>query len=127
MKTIRPQFPYLPTMSFEKNTKDVLMANPDQILAILEDLLYAYPNQKLPRQTLQIYIDHLSDIHPYLLEKCVNNLIENSTWFPRASEICTEARRIAGPHTFSTWEPPPNPLRVRFREPEDGGVGITPY
>ena len=94
------------------------MATSEQILSIIEELHHAYPGQKLKQENVQVYINHLSDIHPRLLWMCVDNLISNSTWFPRISEIRAEARRIVGPH-IASWEPPPNPLRVRFRELED--------
>ena len=94
------------------------MASPDEILSILEDLIHAFPGQNIPRGTFQVYIDHLSDIHPKLLEMCADNLIANSTWFPRVSEIRAEAARLVGSHLVSTWEPPGNPLMARFHELE---------
>jgi hypothetical protein len=95
------------------------MATTEQILAVIEELHHAYPGQKLKQENVQVYINHLLDIHPHLLWKCVDNLIATSTWFPRISEIRAEAGRIVGHNWISTWEPPPNPLRVRFRELED--------
>jgi len=94
------------------------MATPDQILSILEDLLHAYPGKKLSRATLQVYINHLSDIHPFLLGNCIDNLIATSTWFPRVSEIRTEAEKIVGPGMISTWQPPLNYLWTRYRQLE---------
>jgi hypothetical protein len=95
------------------------MATPDEILSILENLLHAFPGQKISRDTFQVYIDHLSDIHPRLLRMCADNLIAKSTWFPRLSEIRAEAARIVGPHMVSVWEPPQNYLMVRFHELEN--------
>ena len=94
------------------------MTAPDQILSILEDLLHAYPGKKLSRDTLKVYIDHLSDIHPRLLEICIDNLIAKSTWFPRVSEIRVEASKIVGSHMVSTWQPPQDHLWSRYRELE---------
>ena len=90
------------------------MANPDEILSILENLLHAFPGQKLTRATLKVYIDHLADIHPQLLQQCVNRLIEKSTWFPRVSEIRSEAARIVGHNQISLWQPPLSHLWDRY-------------
>ena len=95
------------------------MATPEEILSFLENLLHAFPGQKISRDTFQVYIDHLSDIHPYLLQRCADNFIAKSTWFPRVSEIRAEAARIVGPHMVSAWEPPKNLLMVRFHELEN--------
>ena len=55
------------------------MADPDEILAILEELVNAFPGNQMTRANFQVYIDHLSDIHPALLQRAVDNLIANST------------------------------------------------
>jgi len=94
------------------------MAAPEEILSILEDLVNAYPGNKLSRANFQVYIDHLSDIHPVLLQRTVDNLISRSTWFPRVSEIRVEASKIVGSHMVSTWHPPQNNLWSRYRELE---------
>ena len=94
------------------------MAAPEEILSILEDLVNAYPGNKLSRAKFQIYVDHLSDIHPVLLQRAVNNLISQSTWFPRVSEIRAEAAKIVGLRNVSTWQPPQNYLWARYRQLE---------
>jgi hypothetical protein len=95
------------------------MATPDEILSVLETLLHAYPGQNYSRESFQVYINHLSDIHPRLLDMCAENLISKSTWFPRVSEIRAEASRIVGSHMISTWRPPQNYLMARFYELEN--------
>lgn len=91
---------------------------PAEILSVLETLLHAYPGQNYSRESFQVYINHLSDIHPRLLEMCSDNLISKFTWFPRVSEIRAEASRIVGSHMISTWIPPQNYLMARFYELE---------
>jgi hypothetical protein len=94
------------------------MATPEEILSILENLLHAFPGQKISRNTLQIYVDHLSDIHPRLLQMCADNLVASATWFPRISDIRAEAAKIVGSHWVSTWQPPQNYLWARYRQLE---------
>jgi hypothetical protein len=95
------------------------MASPEEILTILETLVQAYPGQKYSRDTFQIYIRHLANMQPELLRRAVNNLINNSTWFPRVSEIRAEARQISGPIDVTDWEPYPyRPLMSIFYELE---------
>ena len=92
------------------------MADPDEILAILEELVNAFPGNQMTRANFQVYIDHLSDIHPALLQRAVDNLIANSTWFPRVSVIRAEAARLIGSPRISTWEPAYNNLRAKYYE-----------
>ena len=94
------------------------MANSDEILSILEDLLNAFPGKQMTDANFQIYLEHLSDIHPVLLRRAADNLIANSTWFPRVSEIRAEAARLVGPRLVSSWEPPQNYLRARYYDLE---------
>jgi hypothetical protein len=95
------------------------MASPEEILSFLETLVNAYPGQDLSRETLKIYIHHLSDIHPELLRRTAYNLISKSTWFPRVSEIRAEAKLIAGPVELSTYDPSPyRPLMSVFYDLE---------
>ena len=95
------------------------MASPDEIIALLETLVHAYPGKDKSRETFAIYIEYLADIHPELLRQAVNNLIETSVWFPRVAEIRAEAARIVGYHQVSTWEPPQDVLRAQFYHLEE--------
>ena len=90
------------------------MATPDEILSILEDLLNAYPGKQLTDSNFQVYIDHLSDLHIVLLRRAVDSLIASSTWFPRVSEIRSEAAKLIGSTRISTWVPPQSNLRARY-------------
>jgi hypothetical protein len=94
------------------------MAAPEEILTILESLLHAFPGQKITRDTFQVYIHHLSDIHPQLLQMSADSLIATATWFPRISEIRAEASRISGTSQLSTWSPPHNYLIARYHHLE---------
>jgi hypothetical protein len=94
------------------------MADPGEILSILEELVNAFPGKQMTRANFQVYIDHLSDIHPALLRRTVDSLIAKSTWFPRVSEIRSEVTRLVGSHLVSNWEPPLNYLRARYYELE---------
>ena len=94
------------------------MADPDEILSILQELVNAYPGKQMTDANFKIYIEHLSDIHPNLLQRAVDNLISKSTWFPRVSEIRSEAAKLIGSHRISTWEPPQNYLRIRYYDLE---------
>ena len=92
------------------------MADPDEILSILEELVNAFPGKQMTRANFQVYIDHLSDIHPALLRRTVDILIAKSTWFPRVSEIRAESARLIGSPRISTWEPRYNNLRNKYFE-----------
>lgn len=90
------------------------MATSEEIFAQLEILVHAFPGKEKSKETFAIYIEYLADIHPELLRRAVNNLIENSTWFPRVAEIRAEAVRIVGFHNVSTWEPPVDVQRAQY-------------
>ena len=90
------------------------MPSPDEIIAILKDLVNAFPGKQMTDANFKIYIEHLSDIHPFLLRRVADNLIANSTWFPRVAEIRAEAARLVGSRNVSTWEPQVNVLRAQY-------------
>ena len=92
------------------------MASPDEILTILQDLVNAYPGKQMTDANFKIYVEHLSDIHPVLLRRAADNLIANSSWFPRVAEIRAEAARLVGSRMFSSWEPSVNTLRAQYFE-----------
>jgi hypothetical protein len=73
---------------------------------ILKTLLDAYPEKRMERETLEVYIRHLEDIPPDLLRRAVEAHIKNSQWFPRVSELRQAAGRIANTRNFDTLSPP---------------------
>jgi hypothetical protein len=84
------------------------MSTPQEIIPILEQLSLAYPEKRLEAKTLQVYLEHLDDIPPYLLEAAVRAHIQASAWFPRVAELRALAARLAGTSQFDTL--PERPL-----------------
>ena len=78
------------------------MGTPSEILDNLERLTYAYPSQKLERQTLEVYLEKLADIPGYLLERAVDKHIKSSKWFPRVAELRDTATDLAHTQDFSS-------------------------
>ena len=78
------------------------MSAPQVIIPILEQLSLAYPEKRLEAATLQVYLEHLDDIPPYLLEAAVRAHIQASGWFPRIAELRSLAARLAGTNQFDT-------------------------
>lgn len=78
------------------------MGTPSEILDNLERLAYAYPGQKLERQTLEVYLEKLADIPGYLLERAVDEHIKSSKWFPRVAELRDTAADLAHTRNFSS-------------------------
>jgi hypothetical protein len=78
------------------------MSAPREIIPILEQLGLAYPEKRLEAATLQVYLENLEDIPPYLLEAAVRAHIQASSWFPRIAELRALAARLAGTSQFDT-------------------------
>ena len=76
------------------------MSTPQQMIPILELLSRAYPEKRLEAATLQVYLENLDDIPPYLLEAAVRAHIQASGWFPRIADLRTLAARLAGTSQF---------------------------
>ena len=77
------------------------MPTPD-ILAILERLNQAYPEKRLDKHTLKIYVEELADIPASLLDQAATQIIRRSTYFPRISELRQVAQQLAGIERFSS-------------------------
>jgi hypothetical protein len=58
-----------------------------EITAILERLIQAFPEKRLPKDSYLVYLDELADIPVMLLERAARHLIRTSTYFPRISEL----------------------------------------
>ena len=72
-----------------------------EITAILEWLIQAFPEKRLAKNSYLVYLDELSDIPVMLLERAARQIIRNSTYFPRISELRQAADQIAG-KTFNS-------------------------
>ena len=90
------------------------MADQAEIAAILKTLLSAYPDHRIEKSTLQVYLDRLADIPAYLLAAAAEAHIEKSNWYPKIAELRQAAARLAGTQDFSTL--PPYPLNRLIAE-----------
>ena len=81
------------------------MANRDQILDVMTNLCSAFPEKRCPKETLELYIEHLGDIPNKLLEQAARQQIQTSNWFPRIAQLRETAARLAGTHDFSSLAP----------------------
>ena len=97
------------------------MGTPSDILDNLERLAYAYPGQKLERQTLEVYLEKLADIPGYLLERAVDEHVKSSKWFPRVAELRDTAADLAQTRDFSLLSGEPvDGLRAEALNLEEG-------
>jgi len=76
-----------------------------EILTILERLNHAYPDKRLTKATLKLYLGQLSDIPTLLLDQAVSRHIQTSPWFPHISELRQTARQLAGSLDFTSLPP----------------------
>jgi len=83
------------------------MVDQREIAAILKTLIDAYPDHRLEKRTLQIYLERLADIPAYLLAAAAQAHIEGSTWFPKIAELRQAAARLANTRDFSSLPPYP--------------------
>ena len=81
------------------------MANTDDIVAALETLARAYPNQAITRATAEIYLRWLADIPGGLLRQAVERHIGESNYFPRIAQLRGIAARLAGTPRFDCLAP----------------------
>jgi hypothetical protein len=96
------------------------MSVPQQIIPILEQLSLAYPEKRLEAATLQVYLENLDDIPPYLLEAAVRAHIQASGWFPRIADLRALAARLAGTSQFDALpETPVDRLALEAQALED--------
>jgi hypothetical protein len=77
-----------------------------EILAILDRLTHAYPDKRLTKPTLKLYVEQLTDIPAPLLDQVVSQHIQNSPWFPHISDLRQAAQQLAGSANFATLQPP---------------------
>lgn len=91
------------------------------IALVLKTLADAYPDKRIERETLQVYLRHLEDIPPELLQQAVEAHIKESIWFPKVAELRQMAAKIAGVRNFETLAPPAvDALAERAQALEDG-------
>jgi len=83
------------------------MSDQREIAATLKTLIDAYPDHRIEKRTLQVYLERLADIPAYLLAAAAQAHIESSTWFPKISELRQAAARLANTHDFSSLPPYP--------------------
>lgn len=72
------------------------MATPNEVFAILEELIAAYPEKALSKNTLDLYFSHLQDIPGITLAAAAGNHIRTSPWFPKIAELRQGAAKLAG-------------------------------
>jgi hypothetical protein len=77
-----------------------------EILAILDRLNHAYPDKRLTKPTLMLYIEQLSDIPAPLLDQAVSQHIQTSPWFPHISDLRQAAQQVAGNANFASLQSP---------------------
>jgi hypothetical protein len=77
-----------------------------EILAILDRLNQAYPDKRLTKSTLKLYVVELSDIPALLLDQAVSHHIQTSPWFPHISDLRQAAQQIAGSTDFASLQTP---------------------
>ena len=73
-----------------------------EILAILDRLLHAYPEKKLDKRTLKIYLEELGDIPAQLLQQAASQHIRTSPYFPRIADLRQRAHQLSGSALFTT-------------------------
>lgn len=72
------------------------MADPQQVLAVLETLSHAYRERRLEKDTVELYMRLLSDIPIYYLQRAAEEHINTCSFFPRIAELRRLAAKIAG-------------------------------
>lgn len=80
------------------------MSAPD-IFTILDRLNHAYPEKRLDKPALKLYIEELGDIPSSLLAEAASQHIRSSPWYPRISELRQRAQQLAGGTDFSILLP----------------------
>ena len=85
---------------------------------LLNDLMMAFPGNKLSVENLAVYAEYLSDIPEAVLAKAVRNIIVKSTFFPKVAEIRAEAERVAH-ETMQKMDRELTSSRVRWLELTD--------
>lgn len=79
------------------------MAQADAVRAVGR-LVGAFAKETIKDATVNIYVDHLSDIDGPLLQAAVTDCITKLKFFPAISEIRHAAARISGPPQLSQAE-----------------------
>jgi hypothetical protein len=77
-----------------------------EILIILERLNHAYPDKRLDKRTMRVYLDELSDIPAEILHRAASQHIRTSPYFPRIAELRLIARQLAGTANFASLSSP---------------------
>jgi hypothetical protein len=78
-----------------------------EILAVLDRLLHAYPEKRLEKPTLKVYLEELADIPPQLLEQAASQHIRSSPYFPRIAELRQISHQLSGIANFNALAFPP--------------------
>jgi hypothetical protein len=93
---------------------------PTEIFAILDRLSQAYPEKRLSKGSLKVYVEELDDIPSPLLEQAASHHIRSSTWFPTVFELRIAAQKIAGTsHLHSLLPPGVDSLDLQAQEMEN--------
>jgi hypothetical protein len=77
------------------------------ILIVIERLALAYPGKVPPAQSLQVYVESLSDIPPWVLRRAADAIIRRSSWFPRIADLRSAAAELCGTSEFHAVPPFP--------------------
>jgi hypothetical protein len=99
------------------------MTDSREVVKVLKALTQAFPQQKVSRDTLEIYLRMLEDIPIDLLWRAAERHMAEAQYFPRIAELRGMAARLAGTDRFASLPPasPPAPdgLAQRALELED--------
>jgi hypothetical protein len=98
-----------------------VISDSEAILRVLVILGRAYPNQGISRDGLDIYVQMLADIPVDLLWRAAERHMAESQYFPRISELRSQAARLAGTDRFASLSPTAKPdlLAARAQDLED--------
>jgi len=91
------------------------MADPFEIISVLKTLSAAYPEKTLTKGVIDIYINGLFDVPLQYLQQAALSWIKSSPWFPKVSDLHSQALKIAGAYTF-IYEPKYSYASLRDRQ-----------
>lgn len=73
------------------------MADAPTIPQLIADLKRAFPRERIPTETLAIFVRELADVDPAVLDEAVRTIIRGSRYFPTIAEIRdVAASRVLG-------------------------------
>ncbi|HEY6108673.1 MAG TPA: hypothetical protein VIV56_07200 [Gemmatimonadales bacterium] len=56
----------------------------------------AFPSERMPQETVELYLERLADIEPALLEAAVSRLVDEARFLPKIAEVRHVAAKLAG-------------------------------